>query len=62
MDNLDDDYRWREEQQQMDDESELWRRLEIYQVVRASKCLTSVQLQDLRIFLGLSKSDTGEKS
>ena len=44
------------------DDERLWKSLEIYQVVRASKCLTSVQLQDLRIFLGLSGSDTGEKS
>ena len=41
-------------------EEQMWKSLEIYQVVRASKCLTSVQLQDLRIFLGLSGSDTGE--
>lgn len=44
------------------DDEKLWRCLELFQIVRASKCLTSVQLQDLRIFLGLSGSDTGENT
>ena len=34
-----------------------WRSLEIYQIVRVSNCLNAVQLEDLRIFLGLSKGD-----
>ena len=60
---LDDDYRWREEQQKMDDESELWKRLEIYQLVRASGCLGHGEmLRDLRSFLNLSGSDIGEKT
>ena len=39
----------------------LWKSLEIYQVVRASKCLSTKQLEDLRVFLGFSTEDTGEK-
>ncbi len=39
------------------EEEKLWRTLEIYQLVRASHCLNAVQLEDLRIFLGLSKGD-----
>ena len=39
------------------DDERLWKSLELYQIVRASKCLTPTQLEDLRIFLGLSKGD-----
>jgi len=48
---------YEDEQQRGIEAEKLWRQLEIYQIVRASHWLTSTQLEDLRIFLGLSKGD-----